>query len=644
MRICALNSESLSFKDFIDQIKAYKEVEAFEDKAYLLSEVNQFDLCLLDAGMDRMTLRDYAQKIRKGNPGIQLVYYNSTDSEMNWKRLQISPEEKDVLVNPPYDLDQIFDFSIDIKKKQDTRTVALSILEQHSEKPISGEEKKLSDEIDRAFEGVFKEDYLDKDKVSMSDKKKENLEEDLSSISFDIEHKKEESLNELDLDLDSEIDLEDEDQASEVQISHDPSELDLSLSLSEKTTVGEAEAAQEDDVSEVHLKDEDESESQVFGLDSETEVGESFDVTKPVLQEELDSIMDGEALSETEDSNNLLDEDLFGLSSNDDEDEQDSSLANNEAQEDDQTRVASSSEASSAEDPLDDIKTKMLEIDQLLLGDQADEKKDSLPEENEIETEDELFSDNEENTLAVATEEPESMELVDERVDSSGNNRSMNSEALTAQHREYQENYQTELIRLGETIKSLREDRNQLQSKLQEFESHVDSEKRDFKNLEAQLEEKKIELAIVKKRYAKQIDELNIKLDLIENKKEVLEQRNINFEKEFEKLRREKSVDINQVRRREKELEEKLELLKNDAEVQIRNRDHKILELKRRIDTLEFDIESATMQEKKTVHQQHALEEKMSKVIKTLRNVIGQMEDENSLEQREKNIKKNLDV
>jgi|LULF01.1.fsa_nt_gb hypothetical protein len=644
MRICALNSESLSFKDFIDQIKAYKEVEAFEDKAYLLSEVNQFDLCLLDAGMDRMTLRDYAQKIRKGNPGIQLVYYNSTDSEMNWKRLQISPEEKDVLVNPPYDLDQIFDFSIDIKKKQDTRTVALSILEQHSEKPISGEEKKLSDEIDRAFEGVFKEDYLDKDKVSMSDKKKENLEEDLSSISFDIEHKKEESLNELDLDLDSEIDLEDEDQASEVQISHDPSELDLSLSLSEKTTVGEAEAAQEDDVSEVHLKDEDESESQVFGLDSETEVGESFDVTKPVLQEELDSIMDGEALSETEDSNNLLDEDLFGLSSNDDEDEQDSSLANNEAQEDDQTRVASSSEASSAEDPLDDIKTKMLEIDQLLLGDQADEKKDSLPEENEIETEDELFSDNEENTLAVATEEPESMELVDERVDSSGNNRSMNSEALTAQHREYQENYQTELIRLGETIKSLREDRNQLQSKLQEFESHVDSEKRDFKNLEAQLEEKKIELAIVKKRYSKQIDELNIKLDLIENKKEVLEQRNINFEKEFEKLRREKSVDINQVRRREKELEEKLELLKNDAEVQIRNRDHKILELKRRIDTLEFDIESATMQEKKTVHQQHALEEKMSKVIKTLRNVIGQMEDENSLEQREKNIKKNLDV
>ncbi len=642
MRICALNSESLSFKDFIDQIKTHKEVETFEDKAYLLSEVNQFGLCLLDAGMDRMTLRDYAQKVRKGNPTIQLVYYNSTDSEMSWKRLQISPEEKDILVNPPYNLDQIFDFSSDIKKKQDTRTVALSILEQHSEKPISGEEKKLSDEIDRAFEGVFKEDYLDKDKVSMSEKKKENLEEDLSSISFDIEHKKEESLNELDLDLDSEIDLENENQASEVQISHDPSELDLSLSLSEKTTVGET--AQEDDVSEVHLKDEDESESQLFGLDSETEVGESFDVTKPVLQEELDSIMGGEAPSETENPEDLLDEDLFGLSSNDDEDEQDTSLVNNEAQEDDQTRVASSSETSSAEDPLDDIKTKMLEIDQLLLGDQADEKKDSLPAENEIETEDELFSDIEENTLAVETQETQRKDPVHEKVAVSDQNRSMNSEALTAEHREYQENYQTELIRLGETIKSLREDRNQLQSKLQEFESHVDSEKRDFKNLEAQLEEKKIELAIVKKRYSKQIDELNIKLDLIENKKEVLEQRNINFEKEFEKLRREKSVDINQVRRREKELEEKLELLKNDAEVQIRNRDHKILELKRRIDTLEFDIESATMQEKKTVHQQHALEEKMNKVIKTLRNVIGQMEDENSLEQREKNIKKNLDV
>ena len=64
------------------------------------------------------------------------------------------------------------------------------------------------------------------------------------------------------------------------------------------------------------------------------------------------------------------------------------------------------------------------------------------------------------------------------------------------------------------------------------------------------------------------------------------------FENEYENLNRKVRVDITKVKSRENELEGKLEMLRSDADIQIRNRDQKILELKRKIDTLEFDNES----------------------------------------------------
>ena len=147
----------------------------------------------------------------------------------------------------------------------------------------------------------------------------------------------------------------------------------------------------------------------------------------------------------------------------------------------------------------------------------------------------------------------------------------------------------------------------------------------------------------LKKRYSKEIEDIKFRLDLATDKKDVLSAKNKQYEHEFEKLRREKKVDVNRVRARERELEEKLELLKRDTEVQIRNRDHKILELKRRIDTLEFDIENAHLRERKKTNDNDLLEDRMDKVIKTLRTVIGQLEDD-STDDRHKLIKKNLDV
>ncbi|MEE2670149.1 MAG: hypothetical protein VYA54_00460, partial [Bdellovibrionota bacterium] len=191
------------------------------------------------------------------------------------------------------------------------------------------------------------------------------------------------------------------------------------------------------------------------------------------------------------------------------------------------------------------------------------------------------------------------------------------SDDTKVQYQEYVKDRDEELMRLGETIKSLRADREGLLDRITELEESHGREKRDFLNIQAELDEKKIEVEILKKRYSKEIEDIKFRLDLATDKKDVLSAKNKQYENEFEKLRREKKVDVNRVRARERELEEKLELLKRDTEVQIRNRDHKILELKRRIDTLEFDIENAHLRERKKSNDNDMLEDRMDKVIKT---------------------------
>lgn len=210
--------------------------------------------------------------------------------------------------------------------------------------------------------------------------------------------------------------------------------------------------------------------------------------------------------------------------------------------------------------------------------------------------------------------------------------------------RESLERKDEEFYRLGETIKHLRLDREELLNKISILEDKQEGEKLDFSNLRAELDEKKIELALVNKRRSKQIEDLSYRLELSEEKRLLLEEKCKRLEQENESLRKKSSVDVNRIRGRERELESKLELLKADTETQLKNRDIRILELKRKIDTLEFDIESIQMKEKKTVDNNYAMEERMERVINTLRRAIGELESEDTPLRDIEKIKSNLDV
>lgn len=433
-------------------------------------------------------------------------------------------------------------------------------------------------------------------------------------LDFNIEGDEDEggvSINEEDATSASQMfDLGKDDTSAGIDLSNDGDT--GSFNLDEEINLSEMDES-------INLSEEDENLKETGDLDE-------FDVTRPILQEELDQIKS----SELPDTDGSFDTTIQGLKFDE--------LKNTNSHENiDDILGAISAEA---EQPIDDLETKIRQIDDLLKMDE-ESKVDINFSTNDVEisedpdAESELSIDEDFSTPEIQ----DSPSIVEAKVKQS----SVRS-ATTEEHKEYIENHDMELIRLGETIKSLREDRERLVSTIEDMQGELQSDQKDYLSIQAELDEKKIEVSVLKKRASKQIDELNFKLDLASNKKEILEEQNKVYENEFEKLRKSKKLDVNKVRSRERDLEEKLELLRSDAEVQVKNRDYKILDLKRRIDTLEFDIESAHMKEKKTVSSQQVLENKMNNVIKTLRSAIGHLEDEESFEERKRLIKKNLEV
>lgn len=204
--------------------------------------------------------------------------------------------------------------------------------------------------------------------------------------------------------------------------------------------------------------------------------------------------------------------------------------------------------------------------------------------------------------------------------------------------------YSGEMERMQATISNLRSDREELLAKIQTLEEEKLLHNRQTLSLRAELDERKIELTIIRKKLNEEINELKDRVKLFDEKRLILEEKNRVLAQELDKANQKNKIDLRKVQSRERELEQKLELLKADAETQIRNRDIKILELKRKIDAMEFDMESISLQEKRSVESRFELEDKLEKAIKTLRNAITVLEDESDRSNALDALKKNIDM
>lgn len=192
---------------------------------------------------------------------------------------------------------------------------------------------------------------------------------------------------------------------------------------------------------------------------------------------------------------------------------------------------------------------------------------------------------------------------------------------------------QPELLRLQATIKQLREERSGMIGQMDDLKSKVRLLEQDKLTLKAELEESKIEINILKKRHSEENEETKHRNRVLEERKAFFEEKAKTLQKEFDRLSQKIRIDFNKVKQREKELESQLELVTMDTQSQVKSRDMKILELKRKIDSLEFNMENATIREQKSREDKVKLEERLGKIMKTLRGSIQLLEDDIDLDE-----------
>lgn len=188
--------------------------------------------------------------------------------------------------------------------------------------------------------------------------------------------------------------------------------------------------------------------------------------------------------------------------------------------------------------------------------------------------------------------------------------------------------HEGEALRLQATIRQLREERESFLKEIQDLKKESKVIEQENLGLKAELDEAKIEISILKKRHNNEMDEMRYRLRLTDEKKLYAEEKVKNLQKEFDRLQSKVRVDFNHIKQREKELESQLELTKMDTESQVKSRDKKILELKRKIDQLEFNMENIVIREQKSRDDKMKLEERLDRIMKTLRGSIEVIEED----------------
>ncbi|MBC7711699.1 MAG: hypothetical protein H7177_00065 [Rhizobacter sp.] len=183
-------------------------------------------------------------------------------------------------------------------------------------------------------------------------------------------------------------------------------------------------------------------------------------------------------------------------------------------------------------------------------------------------------------------------------------------------------------MRFQATIRALREEREEMLAQIKNLKNNSKELEQDNLTLKANLDEAKIEITILRKRHMVELEDIKYRLSLSDEKKAMADEKARQADSRREKLEQKVRIDFNQVKQREKELESKLELLSMDVDSQVQSRDQKILELRRKIDALEFNMENASIKEQKSLDDKRKLEDRLNKIMKTLRHSIKNLEDD----------------
>ncbi len=191
---------------------------------------------------------------------------------------------------------------------------------------------------------------------------------------------------------------------------------------------------------------------------------------------------------------------------------------------------------------------------------------------------------------------------------------------------------QNELLRLQGLIRSLKEEREGYLQEIAENKTEKRILEQENLSQQASIDELRIEVEILKRKRQEEVEEAQYQLRSSEDRAAVFEQKYKSLKKEFEQMNIRYNEEVSKVKRREKELENQLELSQMDTENQVNSRDEVILNLKRKIDVLQFNMENSDIREQQHKREKVELEEKLEKMMKTLRGSIKLLEEDLGLD------------
>lgn len=150
----------------------------------------------------------------------------------------------------------------------------------------------------------------------------------------------------------------------------------------------------------------------------------------------------------------------------------------------------------------------------------------------------------------------------------------------------------------------------------------------NIKTLKEQIALKEKEIENIKNDLNRAREQLGISQMRADEAKQKLEK----TEREHQELRERVKRDIQQIRVKEKELEAKLEIVKRDSETLLSSKDKKLLEMKRRIDALEYEMESLSAREGDAQKKIQIWKDRIDRVLRALKLSTDLLESDTEIE------------
>lgn len=178
-----------------------------------------------------------------------------------------------------------------------------------------------------------------------------------------------------------------------------------------------------------------------------------------------------------------------------------------------------------------------------------------------------------------------------------------------------------------ERIDELEENIRREQGKNVELEHVVNEHKSLLENFETLKNQFHQELQ-------KQVEDLQFKLKTKTDKIRILEGKIKEAMDEKDRIRDRVRKDLLKIRTRERELENRLEIMKKDSEVLVSARENKIIELKRKLDLVEFNMDLLQDQYAKEKEQNDLLKARLERAARAMK-VAGGFLDESEMDDLE---------